>query len=84
MVVLETSDNEQFTVDKDVAERSTLIKQMLEGEFRGVWMDRIGSCSQVFGMASTDILIPFVPTQTSVIRTWQSLFQTLRQTFSRR
>lgn len=32
MVLLVTSDNEQFTVDKDVAERSVLIKNMLEGE----------------------------------------------------
>lgn len=32
MVVLETSDQERFTVDKDVAERSLLIKQMLDGE----------------------------------------------------
>jgi hypothetical protein len=31
MVVLSTSDNEQFTVEKDVAERSTLIKNMMEG-----------------------------------------------------
>ena len=30
MVVLTTSDNEQFTVDRDVAERSVLIKQMIE------------------------------------------------------
>ncbi|PWN94868.1 E3 ubiquitin ligase SCF complex, Skp subunit [Tilletiopsis washingtonensis] len=30
MVVLSTSDNEQFTVEKDVAERSTLIKNMME------------------------------------------------------
>ncbi|KAN0062394.1 hypothetical protein ACQY0O_005277 [Thecaphora frezii] len=30
MVSLTTSDNEQFTVDRDVAERSVLIKQMLE------------------------------------------------------
>ena len=32
MVSLTTSDNEQFTVDRDVAERSVLIKQMLEGK----------------------------------------------------
>ncbi|OBZ69090.1 Suppressor of kinetochore protein 1 [Grifola frondosa] len=30
MVLLVTSDNEQFTVDKEVAERSVLIKNMLE------------------------------------------------------
>lgn len=33
MVLLVTSDNEQFVVDKDVAERSVLIKNMLEGKF---------------------------------------------------
>jgi len=31
MVLLVTSDNEQFNVDKEVAERSVLIKNMLEG-----------------------------------------------------
>ncbi|CEH17781.1 s-phase kinase-associated protein 1a-like protein [Ceraceosorus bombacis] len=30
MVTLTTSDNEQFTVEKDVAERSALIKNMME------------------------------------------------------
>jgi len=30
-VKLVSSDSEQFTVDKDVAERSVLIKNMLEG-----------------------------------------------------
>ena len=30
MVLLVTSDNEQFVVDKEVAERSVLIKNMLE------------------------------------------------------
>ena len=34
MVLLVTSDNEQFVVEKDVAERSVLIKNMLEGEYR--------------------------------------------------
>jgi S-phase kinase-associated protein 1 len=34
MVVLTTSDNESFTVDKEVAERSVLIKNMLEGARR--------------------------------------------------
>lgn len=32
MVLLVTFDNEQFVVDKEVAERSTLIKKMLEGK----------------------------------------------------
>lgn len=32
MVILVTSDGEQFVVDKDVAEYSILIKKMLEGE----------------------------------------------------
>jgi SCF ubiquitin ligase, SKP1 component len=31
MVLLVTSDNEQFTTDKDIVERSVLIKNMLEG-----------------------------------------------------
>jgi hypothetical protein len=35
MVLLVTSDNEQFTVEKDVAERSVLIKNMLEGPSTG-------------------------------------------------
>ena len=33
MVLLVTSDNEQFVVEKDVAERSVLIKNMLEGNY---------------------------------------------------
>jgi hypothetical protein len=32
MVLLVTSDNEQFHADKEVVERSVLIKNMLEGE----------------------------------------------------
>jgi len=32
MVLLATFDNEQFVVDKDVAERSALIKKTLEGK----------------------------------------------------
>lgn len=31
MVLLVTSDNEQFTTDRDIVERSVLIKNMLEG-----------------------------------------------------
>ncbi|KAG6854587.1 suppressor of kinetochore protein mutant [Blastosporella zonata] len=34
MVVLVTSDNETFNTDKDIVERSVLIKNMLEGKFR--------------------------------------------------
>ena len=30
MVLISTSDNEQFSVDRDVAERSLLIKQLIE------------------------------------------------------
>ena len=37
MVLLVTSDNEQFVVDKEVAERSVLIKNMLEGTPRYAW-----------------------------------------------
>ncbi len=33
MVLLVTSDNEQFNADKDVVERSVLIKNMLEGAY---------------------------------------------------
>lgn len=32
MVVLVTSDNKQFIVDKEVAERSALIRSMLKGK----------------------------------------------------
>lgn len=31
-VILQTSDEEHFTVEKKVAERSALIKSMMEGE----------------------------------------------------
>ena len=33
-VILQTSDDEQFTVEKKVAERSAMIKSMLEGKYR--------------------------------------------------
>lgn len=36
-VHLLSSDNEEFKVDKDVAERSVLIKNMLEGNKRKVF-----------------------------------------------
>jgi hypothetical protein len=32
-ITLTTADNEEFVVDKDVAERSVLIKNMLEGQW---------------------------------------------------
>lgn len=32
-VILQTSDDEQFTVEKRVAERSAMIKTMLEGQY---------------------------------------------------
>lgn len=35
-VILETSDDEQFTVEKRVAERSAMIKTMLEGELEAL------------------------------------------------
>lgn len=41
MVLLVTSDNEQFNADKDVVERSVLIKNMLEGVF---YLARWGLC----------------------------------------
>lgn len=44
MVSLTTSDNEQFTVDRDVAERSVLIKQMLEGKLSA---EILLQCSQL-------------------------------------
>lgn len=45
MVVLETSDSERFTVDKDVAERSVLIKQMLDGEYAS--FEQCGAASSI-------------------------------------
>lgn len=33
MVLLVTSDNEQFHAEKEVVERSVLIKNMLEGDY---------------------------------------------------
>lgn len=32
-ITLETSDKESFSVDKEVAERSVMLKNMLEGAF---------------------------------------------------
>ena len=44
MVILVSSDNEQFVVDKDVAERSVLIKNMLEGEYTATPRSPVVSC----------------------------------------
>ena len=40
MVLLVTSDNEQFVVEKDVSERSVLIKNMLEGIYFPLYLSR--------------------------------------------
>lgn len=41
MVLLVTSDNEQFTTDKDIVERSVLIKNMLEGTTQSLVNDLV-------------------------------------------
>lgn len=54
-IVLVTSDEEQYTVEKKVAERSVLIKSMMEGEWacplcdsaRGVVVSSLGGSRMV-------------------------------------
>lgn len=65
-VKLISSDNEDFTVDKEVAERSVLIKNMLEGE------DGLG----IFTMLTCGVTKASVCPQMSVIATRLSLFPT--------
>jgi hypothetical protein len=64
MVLLVTSDNEQFVVDKDVAERSVLIKNMLEGQspLRGV----AASTAAVLAVSSTRSMLTPVSCFTDV------------------
>jgi len=62
MVLLVTSDNEQFTTDRDIVERSVLIKNMLEGP---TWLpsskpSATHSCSPDVGESDQPIPLPNV------------------------
>jgi hypothetical protein len=84
MVLLVTSDNENFTVDKEVAERSVLIKNMLEGKFPSPIL-----CDRRLGRRPTRDTwlmspdLPF-PSQTLARATSRSLSLTCRPACSRR
>jgi hypothetical protein len=67
MVLLVTSDNEQFHADKDVVERSVLIKNMLEGQYPSCL-----SCNQdanrVSDVGESDQPIPLPNVSSSVLK----------------
>ena len=75
MVLLVTSDNEQFTVDKDVAERSVLIKNMLEGCVQSVTLDTTTDAfvSQFLDVGESDQPIPLPNVTSSVMKKVWSL-----------
>lgn len=69
MVLLVTSDNEQFHADKEVVERSVLIKNMLEGgqhsRHRSSYLTRLPCCTDV---GESDQPIPLPNVSSSVLK----------------
>ena len=72
MVLLVTSDNEQFNADKDVVERSVLIKNMLEGQCRGLPLWTPSSTTLFFylflDVGESDQAIPLPNVSSSVLK----------------
>jgi S-phase kinase-associated protein 1 len=67
MVLLVTSDNESFNVDKEVAERSVLIKNMLEGKYSATPRSSLRPISDhLIDVGETDNPIP-LPNLTSAV-----------------
>ena len=83
MVLLVTSDNEQFHADKEVVERSVLIKNMLEGK---VSFMPLCSALQLFPMAidvgESDQPIPLPNVSSSVLK--KVIVTMINQSFMRR
>lgn len=86
MVSLTTSDNEQFTVDRDVAERSVLIKQMLEGElivgsygsilsYHGAYINFSWPKSNPSDIGDTDQPIPLPNVSSNVLKKVSTICQ---------
>lgn len=73
MVLLVTSDNEQFHADKEVVERSVLIKNMLEGIYRPTFPALHWSHSHFFtpfciDVGESDQPIPLPNVSSSVLK----------------
>lgn len=71
MVLLVTSDSEQFTTDKDIVERSVLIKNMLEGECRLLSFWRSFSITLFYlnlDVGESDQAIPLPNVSSSVLK----------------
>ena len=72
MVLLVTSDSEQFNADKDVVERSVLIKNMLEGEcvvLLSLWMSFSTSPFYlILDVGESDQPIPLPNVSSSVLK----------------
>lgn len=68
MVLLVTSDNEQFNADKDVVERSVLIKNMLEGECRLLLLWTFSSTALFLDVGESDQPIPLPNVSSSVLK----------------
>ena len=70
MVHLVTSDNEQFEADKDVVERSVLIKNMLEGGCRLLllWTSFTTSFYLILDVGESEHAIPLPNVSSSVLK----------------
>ena len=68
MVLLVTSDNEQFIVEKDVAERSVLIKNMLEGIYFPLYPTRPTLKHDPIDVGESDQPIPLPNVSSSVLK----------------
>jgi S-phase kinase-associated protein 1 len=69
MVLLVTSDNEQFHADKDVVERSVLIKNMLEGVLPHFYGSQICIIDiSTLDVGETDQPIPLPNVSSSVLK----------------
>ena len=70
MVLLVTSDNEQFVVDKDVAERSALIGDFLEGKNTAPHSPATLYLTTLFtlGIGESDQPLPLPNVSSSVLR----------------
>ena len=68
MVLLVTSDNEQFIVEKDVAERSVLIKNMLEGIYFPDYLTHPTIKHDPIDVGESDQPIPLPNVSSSVLK----------------
>ena len=73
MVILQTSDEEQFTVERKVAERSNMIKVMLDGKLVG--LDWLGDVYILVGLSYPDHQVDrFLHRFTFLVLMWGLVF----------